>query len=394
MSTIDVSPLMSPAQGTGSSTARDSAAAGREAVRAALGDRAPVAEDLVLLFPSVSYDLEALHRAAVEAAAPAPVVGATTVGAFTLSEQITDGCVAIVLRGEDDLRFGVAHLDRVGDDCAALARAAAERALERVAEREHSVLLMLCDALTPDQRELARGAYEVTSALVPLVGGAAGDDLRFHETFTFGEGRISGHGLVAVWATSDRPLAVSVDHGWHPVGMPMLVTRAQGATIHELDGRPALEAYLAACDVELTRTARSFGELCMASPVGIPTGAGGHDVRHVHERTADGGLVLTTGVPEQTVLRVMTSDPASLLAGAESAALAARDQLDGPPRLAVVFSCCTRVPMLGESVAAEVETISRALGGVPSAGFYTCGEFARVSGSTGIHNSSVALLCL
>jgi hypothetical protein len=395
MSTIDDIQILVRTQGTGSSTAPDSATAGREAVLRALGDRPVGANDLVLLFPSVSYDLNALHRAALDAAGPAPVVGATTVGAFTSAAQVARGCVAIVLRGEERMRFGVAHLERGSDDCVALGRAAAELALERVGEeREHSVLLMLCDVLTPDQRALARGAYEVTSALVPLVGGAAGDDLHFRETFTFGEGRVCGHGLVAVWVTSDCPLAVSVDHGWHPVGAPMLVTRAEGPVIHELDGQPALQAYLAACGIELTRSTRSFGELCMATPVGIPTGAGGHDIRHVHQRTPDGGLVLTTGVPEQTVLRTMTSDPASLLAGAESAAAAALAQLDGPASLAVVFSCCTRVPMLGDRIGEEIEVISQTLGGIPAAGFYTCGEFARVSGSTGIHNSSVALLCL
>jgi hypothetical protein len=383
-------------QGTGSSIAADSAAAGREAVRRAIGDRPVGAGDLVLLFPSVSYDLEVLHQAALDAAAPAPVVGATTVGAFTSAGQVATGCVAIVLRGEGgSMRFGIAHIERSGDDCVALGRTAAELALERVGEeREHSVLLMLCDVLTPDQRALARGAYEVTSALVPLVGGAAGDDLHFRETFTFGEGRVCGHGLVAVWVTSDYPLAVSVGHGWHPFGAPMLVTRAEGPVIHELDGRPALGAYLEACEIDLTRSTRSFGELCMAWPVGIPTGAGTHDIRQIHERTLDGGLVLTTGVPEQTVLRTMTSDPASLLAGAESAAVAALAQLDGPASLAVVFSCCTRVPMLGDRLQEEIEVISRALGGVPAAGFYTCGEFARVTGSSGIHNASVALLCL
>lgn len=395
MTTIHEVPNYSRVRDTGSSTLTDSAAAGREAVHGALGGRPAGPDDLVLLFPSAGYDLQTLHRAAMDAASPAPVVGATTVGAFTLSSQVATGCVAIVLRADDGMRFGIAHLERDDEDCAALGRAAAELALERVGpEREHSVLLMLCDALTPDQRALTRGAYEVTSALVPLVGGAAGDDLHFRETSTFGEGRVCSHGLVAVWVTSDRPLAVSVDHGWHPVGAPMLVTRAEGSVIHELDGQTALDAYLAACGVDLHRSVRSFGELCMASPVGIPTGAGGHDVRHIHERTPDGGLVLTTGVPEQTVLRTMTADRAGLLAGAESAAAAALAQLQDAPRLAVVFSCCTRVPMLGERLDEEVAVISRVLGDVPAAGFYTCGEFARVSGSTGIHNSSVALFCV
>jgi hypothetical protein len=395
MTTIDDFQGLGTSHGTGSSTAADPAMAGREAVLRAIGDRPTEADDLVLLFTSVSYDLDVLHRAALEAATPAPVVGATTVGAFTSATQVPTGCVAIVLRGEGRMRFGIAHIERSDDDCVALGRTVAELALERVGEeREHSVLLMLCDVLTPDQRALARGAYEVTSALVPLVGGMAGDDLHFQETFTFGEGRVSGHGLVAVWVTSDHPLAVSVDHGWHPFGAPMLVTRAEGSVIHELDGQPALAAYLAACDIDLSRSTRSFGELCMAWPVGIPTGAGTHDIRQIHERTPDGGLVLTTGVPEQTVLRTMTSDASSLLAGAESAATAALAQLDGQASLAVVFSCCTRVPMLGDRLGEEIEVISRALGGIPAAGFYTCGEFARVSGSSGIHNASVALLCL
>jgi small ligand-binding sensory domain FIST len=43
-------------------------------------------------------------------------------------------------------------------------------------------------------------------------------------------------------------------------------------------------------------------------------------------------------------------------------------------------------------VGEEVAEISAALGGAPAAGFYTCGEFGRVTGSTGIHNSSVAII--
>jgi len=380
--------------GVGHSHALESRDAGRDAVRMALGGRPARAGDLVMIFPNADYDLDALHRAACDEAAPASVVGCTTCGAFTGEAQVTRGCVAIHI-ASDDISFGICHAERDDDDIAESTRRAAETARRRAGdEHANSVLMLLCDGLTPDQREMARGAYTVTSALVPMVGGAAGDDLLWQATYTFGEGRIRDDGMVAVWINSPRAMAVSVDHGWRPFGKPMLVTRAEGATIYELDGRPALDAYTSERGGALKEGARSFGEKCMEYPIGLPNAFGRYDLRQVHESTPDGGIVLTTGVPEQTVVRVMASDPDSLLVGARRVAEAARDDLDEPPRMAIVFSCCTRAPLLADRMSEEVQLISQTLGNIPSAGFLTCGEFARVTGSTGIHNSSVALLTL
>ena len=379
--------------GHGSSTAEDAALAGRESVLAALGGRAPAPGDLVLIFPSASYDLDTLHAAALEAAGPASVVGCTTVGAFTQDAQVPTGCVAThLVAGE--LAFGVCHVERGDADIAGLTRRAAETARDRAgAERLGSALLLLCDGLTPDQREIARGAYEVTGAVVPLVGGAAGDDLAFRCTTTFGERRALADGLVCVWVTSDRPIGVGVGHGWRPLSKPMLVTRSEGAALHELDGLPAIDAYLAERGAPLLE-GDTFGERAMSRPIGVPNAHGRYDLRQIHQATPDGALVLTTGVSEQSVLQVMCSDDESLLAGAREAAESAMAGLDGPPELAIAFSCCTRVPLLGERVGEEVEQISAALGGAPVGGFYTCGEFARVNGSSGIHNSSVAIIAL
>ena len=380
--------------GFGQSSASDAATAGRESVAMAVAGHVPAAGDLVIIFPSAAYDLDALHQAALEVAGPASVVGCTTVGAFTGETQVPFGCVAAFIAA-DEASFGVCHAERDDEDIAGSTRRAAETARERAGDRyPHSVLVLLCDGLTPDQREMARGAYEVTSAVVPLVGGAAGDDLLWQRTFTLGEGRILSNGLVAVWINSARPMAVAVDHGWKPFGKPMLVTRAEGAVIHELDGRPALDAYLSERGAALKEDGRSFGEKCMERPIGLPNVHGRYDLRHVHQEAPGGGIVLTTGVPEQTVVQVMAADTESLLEGARRAGDAALSQLDDAPRLAIVFSCCTRVPLLGDRVAEEVGRISSALGGVPAGGFYTCGEFARVTGSTGIHNASVAILVL
>jgi hypothetical protein len=187
-------------------------------------------------------------------------------------------------------------------------------------------------------------------------------------------------------------MAVSVDHGWRPFGKPMLVTRAEGNTILELDGRPALEAYVSERGAALEEDARSFAQKCMERPLGLPNAHGRYDVRHVQESAPGGGIVLPTGVPEHTVVQVMAGDADLLLEGARRAADAASAQLEDHARLALIFSSSTRAPLLGERRAEEVGLISSRLGGVPAGGFHTCGEFARMAGSTGIHNSSVAIL--
>jgi hypothetical protein len=174
----------------------------------------------------------------------------------------------------------------------------------------------------------------------------------------------------------------------------MLVTRAEGTVIYELDGRPALEAYLAESKADLDPGAPSFVKMVLQHPLGIPNAHGRYDVRQVIERLDDGALVFNTGMPEHTVLQVMATDEESLLDGARRAARAAVAQMEHAPRIALIFSCISRVPLLGDRVLEEATAISDGVDGAPACGYFTCGEFARVTGSTGVHNSSVAVLAI
>ena len=382
-------------RGVGHSHVGDSETAGREAVRMALVDHQPTSEDLIILFASADQDLAALYRAAIAEAAPAGVFGCSSTGGFTDAEQVPSGCVAALLAA-DESSFGVCHVERDENDIAESARRAAQGARDRAGDRyPHSVLLLLTDGLTPDQREIARGAYEVTTALIPFVGGSAGDDLTWSCTYTFGEGRVLTNGIVAVWINSERPMGVSVDHGWRPAGKPMLVTRAEGTIVHELDGTPALEAYIAERGAPVEPGDPDFFRKVMGSPVGLSNARGRYDVRQLHAHLPDGGGInFNTGVSEQSILQVMSTDDEALIEGARSAAQDAVSNLADKARLVLVFSCASRLPLLGDRGRDEVGAISSALDGVPVCGFYTYGEFARTPGSSGVHNSSVAVLAL
>ncbi|AEV85048.1 hypothetical protein ACWT_4024 [Actinoplanes sp. SE50] len=379
--------------GSGHSCGSDAATAAAESVLQALGGRVPAAGDLVIVFPT--FDLEpAIVLAAAEAAAgDATVVGCSSFASFTEAEHVSAGCTAVYVPAHG-ASFGVAAGEPLADDIAGVTRQVVESARAKAGVRHpHSVLMILSDGLAGDQREVLRGAYAVAGATVPIVGGAAAEPLRMARTYQLGEGRVLHNGVVAVWINSPVPLGVAVQHGWRPTGEPMIVTRAEGNVIREIDGRPAREAYLAmrGCGTG-EDTGMSFAGLVMDRPLGLPNASGRFDVRHILDCTPDGGLVMFGYVSDYAVVQVMESSFEELIDAARQATAEAVGQLAGSPRGALVFSCTARTALFSERVGAEAGAVRAALAGAQAGGLFTYGEFARVSGSSGFHNATVSVL--
>jgi hypothetical protein len=386
--------------GVGHSDSTDPVEAAETAVRAALVGRAARPGDLMLLFPTIEFDPQRFFAAGHRAAGEAHVVGCTSFASFTSGAQVSQGAVAAYLPA-GDLTFGVAGADDVGTDIYSAARLVTEEAWKRAGgDAEHAVLMMLSDGLAGDQREVVRGSYAVTGATVPLVGGAASENQQMVNTYQYADGTVTTNGLVAVWINSPHPLGVGVEHGWHPIGEPMIVTRADGNIIYELDGRPAVEVYLSRRDTDpLLRNLRGEGDAHFSAtvldqPIGLANASGRFDARHILDKTADGGLVMFGYVSEQSVVQVMAGDWRDLVDAAGRATTDATEQLETVPRGALVFSCTGRIAPLGAQRQAEAAAVTGSLGGASVAGFFTYGEFARVTGSTGFHNATVVVLAV
>lgn len=384
--------------GHGSSVAADSDKAAAECVQEALRGRVPGSTDLVLVFPTIDYDPHVFFAAAAQAAGDAQVIGCTSYAGFTSDASVAKGAVAAYLPA-GELTFGIAAEDSISGDIYSAAERVTELACDRAGgDGDNSVLMILSDGLAGDQREVVRGSYAVTGATVPLVGGAAAEDVSMTATYQFAGGAVMSNGVIAVWINSPVPLGIGVEHGWHPIGSPMVVTRAENNIIHELDGRPAVDAYLSQRGNDLLlgdldgKAEPSFARATYDHPLGLANASGRFDARHILGRTEEGDLVMFGHVSEQSVVQVMAGDPGELVDAAGRAAADALDQLSTPPRGGLVFSCTGRVAPLGDQMSAETAAISANLAGAPVAGFFTYGEFARVTGSTGFHNATVVVL--
>lgn len=116
----------------------------------------------------------------------------------------------------------------------------------------------------------------------------------------------------------------------------MTVNRADGATVFELDGRPAWEVWRERTREAVLRTGvdldaideEDIGAFLLRYEAGLASG-GAHKIRAPLSRGEDGSLSFAYGVPEGAAVRITESTPERLVDSAIEAARLAKSQLEG-----------------------------------------------------------------
>ena len=375
--------------GVGHSESRVACDAGREAAARAVAGREPA---LLIIFCSVAHDLAALTRAARGVAGEAvPLVGCTTAGEIAGAQAGSLGTVAVALGGPGlSVATAVGALEKGP-------RVAGETAAHAITDIDapNRVLLLLSDGLAGDRLEIVRGAYGRAGANVPIVGGCAGDDLAMKRTYQLHGNEVLSNVVVGAAIGSDGPIGVGIGHGFEQFGEPIVVTESNGTRLITLDHRPALDVYLERLGAppEAYTDASTWRRFALLFGLQRPRG---YEVRCVRGANYEDRSLLCPDVPQGALLSTMRGDADAVMRGTHVARDEALAMLDGRPPIGLVaFDCAARRAILGEDgIREEVAAIGERLPGVPLAGFYTMGEFGRVHGSRGVHNTTLVMLAL
>lgn len=382
--------------GTGISRAADAYEAGVETARAAISSLGEEAPALVIVFTKPGYDLPVLLAGIRSVTGDAPLVGATGSGEIVSGNYMGFGeGVGVLTLTSGPYRFGVASVENIHDRLDTAGQQLARNSRDAVGKSPHAALLLLADSLLGDLQQLFQGIYRVTGPKVMIIGGGAGDEQKFIETFVFHNDRVLKHAAVAVWIASDEPLQVFTRHGWKPIGVPLLVTRAEGTEIIEIGGRPAADVYEEQLGLKPgTLSAQDFWGTSILHPFGLIQPDGSMVIRVARAKTERGSLRIQGCVPpEGSAVQVMTGTVDSLLDVVDEVVFAALQQRHDPSLL-FTFSCAARATIFGNRKDEEPFQLQIAAGDVPTFGFYCCAEFARTSGVLGTHNATLTVLAL
>lgn len=382
--------------GTGFSSTDDTISAATEAAENALRGLAGARPDLVIVFTSPRYDLPLLIQTIRSITGQALLVGSTSSGEIVNGTHLGIGAgVAVLAMTAGEYRFGVSAKDHIRDNLDLAGQQITREARQLAGASPHAAVILLADSMAGDLQQLFQGAYRITGPRVSIVGGAAGDDQKFHRPLVFHNDRIIEEGALALWVASSHPLTVTTRHGWKPIGLPLLVTRARGTQLIELSGRPAAEAYEQQIGLDPGQLSeKNFWNTSITHPLGMLQSDGTSIIRVARSKTVDGALNIQGCLPpEGSAVQVMAGNVDTLLDITEEVIDVSLKSL-AEPGLILAFSCAAREMIFGSRQAEEATRLQNAAGAVPTFGLYCCGEFARTAGVLGTHNASLTVLAL
>lgn len=330
---------------------------------AASGLAAPA---LTMLFASTEGPLAPV-AAAVRAQVTGPVLACTTAGELGPGGVQAGTVVGLQLAG--DLRATVFAVPRVGSVQARDLGQVTEQIAAHIARQPAGWSLLgvvLVDGLSGAEERLMAGLGAALPGL-ELVGGSAGDALRFEHTAVWWEGEFRQDTATIAIIASPHPIRRIKTQHVRPRGAPMVITAADPArrTVHEIDALPAATFYARLVGLP---EAELGPAVFSQHPLVLNIGGDPH-VRSIQRVGADGSLVFFCAIDEGLVLYEGEAD--DLVADLD-AALARATQGLGEAPVVVGFDCILRrLEILDKGIGPAVSRISRAHGLV---GFHTFGE--------------------
>ena len=225
---------------------------------------------------------------------------------------------------------------------------------------------------------------EIPGNVVFCGGGAFSEDINDTAAFVFSSvGELSDQSVVFLLIGGEdyyvRAMHVT---GWKPLGRSHEVTKASGATLYMLDGRPAYEVYYRYLNIKNDENFFSntleFPFLYQLNQQEI--------LRAPIAGKDDGSLIMTADIAENVQARIAYGDPSTILENVYDAAVSFQDFV---PQAFTVFSCAARKTFWGvDEVGNETKPFQSL---APTSGFYTSGEFLRNGIYVNQHNVTLVI---
>ena len=388
----------------GMSRHRNPIMAGREAAESALKNAGIDQPDFVFMFATVGYNQQALLKSVREATGQAPLCGCSAEGVIiACDDDESNFSVAVMVIKSDELHFSSGIASGLQQNSKDVGQRVAESIRPDI-KSDTVGMFVFPDGLTVNFDNFVEGIEETLQLdrFLPMWGGAAGENWNWKQTYQYCNDEIVSDGVAWALLSGNIKAVSAVNHGCMAMGMERKITRAEGATIYEIDGKPTLEVlkeYIPAEEIEKWTTVVGVFSLGFKAP-GYAKEQDEYIIRAMIGGKDDetGSVTLPTVVSEGDSIWMTRRDQAKIGQSVDRIGDEIKSQLNGhQAKLVFQFDCAGRgkVILRDQQKKQFLSTLQKKFDyEVPWLGFYSYAEIGPMKDNNCLHNYTAVITAL
>lgn len=306
----------------------------------------------------------------------AKVIGASTAGEI-VNGTITQGSIVISCAIFEHTHISTCYVSDATYQ-------SGEFLVSQLVVKETKALICFSESLKSDPEAFLQGISSVNQS-IPVIGGNAGDNNRFEQTYIIEGSQIYYSGVV-VAALSGTQLHVSNAYSlnWLPIGQEFVITKAVDNRVYEIDHTPIIEICRRYLGEDTIRSLpASIVEFPLLKTVEhLPVA---RSIVAVHD---DGSFQYAGNFQEGDRVRFAVGNIDAVFNGAIKLQ---QDVAAYPAEAIFIYSCTVRKLFLQERIETEFSLLNEI---APTSGFFTYGEYYHTKTTNQILNVTTTVLAL
>ncbi|HEX2769986.1 MAG TPA: FIST N-terminal domain-containing protein, partial [Geobacteraceae bacterium] len=320
---------------------------------------------LIVFFASSSFAPEEIAERMETAFPGAETFGCSTAGEIVTGKMLTKSIVAMAFNKEAVKDAKVEVIDNLNKESNRAFNAFQRHFNKTMKEMDPKkyVGIILTDGLCGKEELIMDKIGDLTN--VTFIGGSAGDDLKFENTYVYANGKSYSHGAVLAILEPATEFSFIKTQSFCQLPQKLVVTKANEFTreVLEFNNKPAAVAYAEALGTSVEEAKNRF----MHNPIGLVF-EGEPFVRSPQQITGE-SMHFYCSVKEGMELSLLEST--DIIASTKQALDAARTELGGISGI-INFNCILRTLELGQK--GLTEDYGKLFEVAPTVGFSTYGE--------------------
>jgi len=249
------------------------------------------------------------------------------------------------------------------------------------AQDNKSLMILLPDSYNGNPQALLQSMAD-KAGFHPVIGAGSTENGEAGATFQLCGDKVASNSVAGAYLSGEFDVHVDITQGCQPISEPMLITKAEGNLIYEINGRPAIEAFARLLKGPLAEDIR---RALMVLFVGLPAdrrensvAPGKYLVRNIYGLDPDKGVLAVTDAVSEGEAMIFTMRDGQRAREDLGQMLRRQVQaLEGrTPAFGLYFNCCARGNSLYGIPGIDSAYIRQALGEVPLLGMFGGYELA------------------